>query len=346
MSQRTASANPYWSGKKVLVTGGAGFIGSHLVERLVRMKCSVRVADNLVRGRLENLSTVQKQIEFMQCDLTIKENCLRACEGQDIVFHLASKVGGIGYYMQKPGEVFTNNILMDTEMSVAARQCGVSRYLFSSSAHVYPKSLQTREDSPALKEPDASPADPAISYGWGKLISEKMLQFQNIEDKSMRTAIVRIVGAFGERQDIDLATSSAIPAFCRRAVEFPARSPFTMMGEGKETRSYCYVGDVVTGMVLCIEGLELLQEIGPLNLGTEGRISIGELAREVIRISGKDIAIQTVEAPESGIRGQAVDLSLTKKVLGGWKPEVSLSEGLRRTYSDIEQRLNAGEGGS
>lgn len=333
-----------WSNRPVLVTGGAGFIGSHLTEALVSRGARVRVADNLVRGRLESLESVQGQIEFLQTDLTHAESCQAACAGMHTVFHLASKVGGIGYYMQRPGEVYTHNLLMDNLMSVAARAAQVQRYLFSSSAHVYPRHLQATQDAAPLRESDASPADPVISYGWAKLASEKLLEYQNAEDSHMRTAVVRIVGAYGERQDIQLDTASAIPAFCRRAVEFPKLSPFTMKGEGRETRSYCFVTDVVDAMIRCVEKLETIPHIGPVNLGSEGRVSIGELARRVIQISGKPIAIQHIPTPESGIRGQAVACDLLHATLDGWKPKVDLEEGLQRVYNDVSQRLNGGGG--
>ncbi len=335
--------SPFWKGRKVLVTGGAGFIGSHLTEILVELGAQVRVVDNLARGRVENLKAIRERIEFVKDDLTQAEVCARACTGMDTVFHLASKVGGIGYYMLKPGEVYNNNVLMDTQMFLAARAAHVKHYLFSSSAHVYPRHLQTTEDSAPLKEQDASPADPVISYGWAKLVSEKMIEYQNAEGSEMRTAVVRIVGAFGERQDIGLDTASAIPAFCRRAIEFPKKSPFIMLGQGRETRSYCYVGDVVEAMVLCIQGLTERKEIGPINLGTEGRVTIGDLVRMVIEISGKKIEVNHVTTKESGIRGQAVDCAKTKEVLRGWTAKVSLRDGILKAYRDIEQRLADGE---
>ncbi len=329
--------------KRILVTGGAGFIGSHLAKRLAADGAKVRVADNLCRGRLSNLAPVQGQIEFMKEDLTRAEACARVCAGMEIVFHLASKVGGIGYYMQKPGEVYTNNVMMDTQMQIAARELGVKRYLFSSSAHVYPKRLQADENSAPLKEADAYPADPAISYGWAKLVTERLIHYQNQEGSAVRTAVVRIVGAFGENQDIDLSTASAIPAFCRRALEFPGKSPFTMFGEGRETRSYVYVGDVVEGMIRCVEALADRPVIEPMNLGNEGRITIGELARMIVAVSGKPITIKSLPAAESGIRGQAVDCTLSREILSGWTPAVSLRDGILKTYQNIEARLRAGE---
>lgn len=333
-----------WQGKKVLVTGGAGFIGSHLTSKLVSLGAKVRVVDNLARGRMEFLKPVADKIEFIKADLTGAEASSKACEGIQYVFHLASKVGGIGYYMKKPAEVYDNNVAMDTQVVLAARKAGCERFLFSSSAHVYPKHLQSTYDSAALKESDAYPANPAISYGWAKLVTERMIQYQQEEGSDMRTAVVRIVGAFGENQDCGLETGSVIPVFCRRAIEFPKRTPFTMLGQGRETRSYCYVGDVVDGMIQCVQRLSDVREIKPINLGNEGRVSILEIAKLVIEISGKKIEISHLPAMESGIKGQAVDMNQAKVEIPNWTPKVKLHEGIERAYRDIEQRLkNGGE---
>ncbi len=332
----------FWRGKKVLVTGGAGFIGSHLSERLVQLGARVRVVDNLVRGRLENLASVADAVEFIKGDLTSEEMANRACAGMEIVFHLASKVGGIGYYLKCPAEVYENNLIMDAHVFKAARLAGCLRFLFSSSAHVYPKHLQSEYDSPPLKEAAAYPANPAISYGWAKLATERLIQYQNEEKTTMQTAIVRIVGAFGERQDFGLDTGSVIPVFCRRAIEFPGRSPFTMLGKGNETRSYCYVGDVVEGMIQCVLRLSVVQKIPPINLGTEGRVSILEVAKLVIGLSGKEIGIEHLPAMESGIKGQAVDMSRAKVEIPEWSAKVSLRDGILKAYRDIELRLRRG----
>ncbi len=331
-----------WQGKKVLVTGGAGFIGSHLAIKLVELGAEVRVVDNLSRGRKEYLEPVADQISFIQDDLTSPQACDKACAGMEIVFHLASKVGGIGYYMKKPAEVYENNLVMDSHVFISARKAGCERFLFSSSAHVYPKHLQATYDSAPLKEVDAYPASPAISYGWAKLMTERMIQYQQEEGCQMRTAVVRIVGAYGENQDFGLETGSVIPVFCRRAIEFPKRTPFAMLGQGKETRSYCYVGDVVDGMVHCIRKLSDVKEIKPINLGAEGRISILEIAKLVIETSGKQIEINHLPAIESGIRGQAVDMSQAKVEIPGWSPKVKLHDGIARVYRDIAQRLKSG----
>jgi len=160
----------FWSGRRILVTGGAGFIGSNLVERLVELGAHARVVDNLQRGRLENLQSCMEAIEFVRGDLTEPAVCLEACRDMEVVFHLASRVGGIGYYLQRPAEVMAHNVLMDTLVWQAATACGVERYLYASSAHVYPLELQDSPEAPLLREEQALPANPPLSYGWAKLL--------------------------------------------------------------------------------------------------------------------------------------------------------------------------------
>jgi nucleoside-diphosphate-sugar epimerase len=330
----------FWRNKKVLITGGAGFIGSNLAEELVRLGSSVRVADNLERGREEYLLPVRGKIDFMKLDLTSREACKKACEDAEIIFHLASKVGGIGYYMQKPGEVIRNNILMDTLVFQAAIETKVERYLYASSAHVYPIELQLSTDSVPIRERQAYPANPELSYGWAKLIGEKMIEYRIQEGSPTRCAIVRLIGAFGKNQDLDLETGSAIPVFCRRVIEYPTRKPFVIWGTGQETRSYCYVVDVIEGMLLSVEKLTGVQLAGPINLGSEGRISMEELARMIIDISGKQIDIVKDLSKQTVIWGQAVDCSEARDLLDGWHPRTSLADALKLTYRHIETRLS------
>ena len=227
----------FWRGKKVLLTGGAGFIGSNLAVRLLNLGSQVRVVDNLERGNLKYLRPIRDDLEFKQLDLTGQEACRLACQEMEIIFHLASKVGGIGYYLQKPGDVILNNVLMDTLMLQAALEVGVERYFYASSAHVYPLELQFSPESPPIKEEQAYPAHPGLSYGWAKLLAEKQIEYHVEEGMPLRAAIIRLIGAFGPNQDLDLETGSAIPVFCRRAVEYPERQPFIIWGSGIETRS-------------------------------------------------------------------------------------------------------------
>lgn len=329
----------FWKGRKVLVTGGAGFIGSNLAERLVQAGAQIRVVDNLERGRLENLGDSIGAIEFLNEDLTARDVCLEACKGMEVVIHLASKVGGIDYYLKHPAEVIIQNLLIDTLMLGAARECEVEHYLYSSSAHVYPIELQQRPDSPLLKEEDAIPAHPQLSYGWAKLLAEKQLEYTVAEQGSPKVVVLRLIGVYGKNQDLDLETGSAIPVFIRRAIEYPKRKPFIVLGSGSETRSYCYIGDVLDAMLLSVEKLDEQQLIGPLNIGTETRITIEDLARQIIDISGKDIEIVYDSSHQTAIWGQALNCSKARAVLDGWHPRVSLREGLEMTYASVESKL-------
>lgn len=328
----------FWSNRRVLITGGAGFIGSHLAAQLVKLASVVRVADNLERGKLEYLDPVIDQIEFLQIDLTEKSSCQQAVSGMDIVFHLASKVGGIGFYLSKPGEVILKNTMMDIHMLQETLQAGIRYYCYASSAHVYPIELQLSPEAPPIREEQAYPANPELSYGWAKLLAERQIEYQIQEGANLRAAIIRLVGAFGPNQDIDLQTGSAIPVFCRRAIEYP-NTPFTIWGNGEETRSYCYVEDVIEGMLLSVEKLSAHQIVGPINLGREGRVAIGKLAEMIVEISGKPISIEKDVSKPTAIYGQAVDCRKARELLDGWFPRTTLREGLEKTYHHIKQLL-------
>jgi nucleoside-diphosphate-sugar epimerase len=328
-----------WSGRRVLVTGGAGFIGSALVERLVGLGAAVRVVDNLERGRRENLRSVEGAIEFRREDLRVAEVCERACRDMEVVFHLASKVGGIRYYLTRPAEVLAQNSAMDSFMLQAAAAAGVEGYLYASSAHVYPIELQMSPGSPLITEAQAIPAHPELSYGWAKLLGEKHIEYCVAEGTSLCLAVVRLIGVYGPRQDLDLATGSVIPVLIRRAIEYPERKPFVVLGTGEETRSFSYIDDIVDGLLRIVGALNRYPIVGPLNLGREDRVTIGDLAAEIVRISGKDIQIDLDRSHPTVIWGQALDCSRVRDLLDGWYPQVSLHDGLERTYAYIEAQL-------
>ncbi len=326
-------------GKRVLVTGGAGFIGSNLVVRLINEGAKIRVVDNLERGRTEYLAPYLSAIEFIRADLREYEACVGACTDVEVVFHLASKVGGILYYLQKAGEVYRANTKIDHNMWTAALQQRVPYYFYASSAHIYPGELQSTPDAPPIREDQAIPANPQLSYGWAKFVGEKLILFDRDQEIGTRAAIGRIIGAYGPNQSIDLATGSAIPVFCRRAIEYPRMGPFSVLGTGRETRSFHYVTDTIEAILRAVQKLETEHLIGPFNLGSEERVSIGELVREVIATSGKDIEITWDTSKPTAIWGQALDCGLATKLLDGWRPVVSLPQGLAICYKHIAQRV-------
>lgn len=330
----------WWKHRRVVVTGGAGFIGSNLVALLVREGAQVRVVDNLERGRNEYLAGILNDIEFLHGDLKSAAVCESACCDADVVFHLASKVGGILYYMDRAGDVFRDNTLMDHNIWSAAIRASVPYFFYASSAHVYPGNLQQTPDAPLILEEQAYPASPELSYGWAKLIGEQLIQYTiNQGDCNTRAAIARIIGSYGPNQDLDLATGSCIPVFCRRAIRYPDEGPFRVLGTGAETRSYHFVSDTIDAFLRSVQKLERSPLVGPFNLGSEERISIGDLAREVIAVSGKRINIDWDTSHRTLIWGQAVACGLASNLLDGWKPQVSLHDGLSICYEHISSRL-------
>jgi GDP-D-mannose 3', 5'-epimerase len=334
--------NPaWWTNKRVLVTGGAGFIGSHLVARLVCEGIQVRAVDNLERGSKEYLGSSLPYIDFRVEDLRSLEKCRECCRNIDVVIHLASKVGGIRYYIERAGSVYRENTLIDHNMWTAALDLGVPYYFYASSAHIYPRELQQSPHSPLIREDQAYPADPELSYGWAKLAGEQLILNDIRQGCSTRAAIARVIGAYGPNQSLELATGSAIPVFCRRAIEYPSKGPFVVLGTGEEMRSYHYVSDTVEAIVRSVEELERSTVVGPFNLGAEDTVTIGELAEQIISISGKSIEPSWDRTHPTAIWGQALDCGLAAKVLGGWKPRVSLREGLAAVYSHIQSRLQS-----
>ena len=232
-----------------------------------------------------------------------------------------------------------SNLTMDGNVLSAIIDAGVPHYFYASSAHIYPIELQLEIQAPLIREDQAYPANPSLSYGWAKLMGEQGIAAALAEGHQFRAAIARIVGAYGPGQDYQLATGSVIPVFCHRAVRYPELAPFRVLGTGTETRTYCYVDDVVRAILLSVEKLEASPQVGPYNLGTCDLVTIGEIAETIIAISGKEIKIAYDISHPTKIWGQAPDITLATKLLDGWKPRVSLRDGLKICYEDVKSRL-------
>ena len=315
---------------RVLVTGAGGFIGHHLVTYLKQRGYWVRGVDL----KYPEYTDVDAD-EFEILDLRRWDNCLRATEGVDEVYALAADMGGMGFISSHHAEILHNNALINLHTLEAARENGVRRYLYSSSACIYPEYLQTDADVKPLREQDAYPAQPQDAYGWEKLITEKLCEYY-ASDYGLETRIVRFHNIYGPNGTWDGGREKAPAALCRKIAQVEDGGTIEIWGDGEQTRSFCYIDD-------CVEGIYRLMQSDhrePLNLGRDDMISINGLARLIIDISGKrDIELRHVEGPQ-GVRGRNSDNTRLREVLG-WEPGIGLREGLEPTYAWIEQQVRA-----
>jgi len=271
--------------------------------------------------------------EFLKLDLRRYENCLKATKNIDHVYNLAANMGGIGFISEVGVDVMHDNVLINTHMLEASRANNARKYLFSSSACIYPVFKQTDPNVQGLKESDAYPADPNEFYGWEKLFCEKMCEAYR-RDYSLNTMVARYHNVYGPEGTYEGGREKAPAALCRKVAMADDPGEITIWGDGKQTRSFLYITD-------CLEATIKLMDKEyhePLNIGSDRLVAIDQLADLIIKISGKKILKKYDLSKPQGVRGRNADLTLVKKVLK-WQPKVSLEEGLRRTYEWIAKQV-------
>lgn len=314
---------------KVLVTGAGGFIGNHLVSYLKAKGYWVRGVD-LKKPEFSD----SKADEFLVLDLREYKNCDKAVSGIDDVYALAADMGGMGFIAFHNAEILHNNILINTHTLEAAKNNGIKKYFFSSSACVYPTFKQGKTNSASLKESDAYPAQPEEGYGWEKLVSEQMLSYY-AKENGFECRIARFHNIFGPYGAWDGERAKA-PASLSRKVAYAKLTGdpgVEIWGDGKQTRSFCYIDDCVKGV------LKLMQSEfnAPLNIGSEELVSINELVDIIAEIAGIKIKKKYIQGPQ-GVRGRNSDNALIRKILR-WTPSIRLKEGLTKTYLWVEQQV-------
>jgi GDP-D-mannose 3', 5'-epimerase len=314
---------------KVLVTGAGGFIGHHLVGYLKRQGHWVRGVDI----KLPEYSATEAD-DFALLDLRRWENCLRATEGVEEVYALAADMGGMGFISAHHAQILHSNTLINFHTIEAARLNRVRRYLYTSSACVYPEYRQTETTVTPLREEDAYPAMPQDAYGWEKLLTERLCTHYQ-QDYGLETRIVRFHNIFGPLGTWDGGREKAPAAMCRKiaVAKLSGQHEIEIWGDGEQTRSFCYIDDCVVG----IHRLMRSEIREPLNLGQDRLISINQLADLVAEIAGIKIAKKHIAGPQ-GVRGRNSDNTRLRALLG-WEPQISLEDGLARTYGWIEEMV-------
>src|SRR5437588_200614 len=315
---------------KVLVTGAGGFIGHHLVKYLKARDYWVRGVD-IKPPEYEPTAAD----EFAILDLRDRDNCMRALRRIDEVYGLAANMGGIGFIEANKAVIVRDNTLINLHSIEAARLSGVRRYLYTSSACIYPSYLQNETDVKALREDDAYPADAEDGYGWEKLYMERVCRHYR-EDFGLETRVVRFHNIFGPLGTYDGGREKSPAAICRKVALANDVDEIEVWGDGEQTRSYCYIDD-------CVKGIYRLMRSDyhePLNLGQDRMLSINELVDMIASIAGKRISKRYDISKPQGVRGRNSDNAKLREVLE-WQPSISIEDGLKITYKWIAGRLNA-----
>lgn len=316
----------------VVVTGAGGFIGGHLVAEL-RRRNHARIRGVDIKP-LDEWYQAFDDVENCIQDLRERGACDVSAKGARAIFNLAADMGGMGFIELHKAECMLS-VLINTHMLMAARDAGVERFFFSSSACVYAADRQTSPDVVPLRESDAYPAMPEDGYGWEKLFGERMCRhFQ--EDFGLATRIARYHNVYGPYGTYDGGREKAPAAICRKVIQAQLSGSGTIeiWGDGEQTRSFTYIDD-------CLEGtLRLMtsQVDEPLNVGSDQLVTINQLVDLVERIAGVMLTRRyKVDAPK-GVRGRNSDNTLLRERLG-WAPSVPLEEGLQRTYYWIHAQM-------
>lgn len=325
----------------ILVTGGAGMIGSSLTKRLVSMGHNVTIVDNLWRGKKEYLldnngsPVIDFDKDLHQLDLAIPEQLDSLLDGIDYVYHLADIVAGIGYVFNNQGSVFRQNLLINSNVVDSIRRHPVKGYIYVGTACSFPKDKQYGVEAPPLKEEDIYPAYPESAYGWSKLMGEYEA-FLMEEETGIPVSILSLHNVYGPPCDYSEQSSQVIPSLIRKAVNYPEED-FIVWGSGAQGRAFVHTNDIVDALVTTMDkGFGH----GVIQIGPDVCNSIKEVAEIIVKVSGKDIKLQFDTTKPEGDGGRCADYSKAKRILG-WEPKVDLTSGLEETYQWVKKETES-----
>jgi GDP-D-mannose 3',5'-epimerase len=319
--------------KRVVVAGAGGFIGGHLVKALLAKGYVVRAVD---KKPLNQWYQVSEEADNLILDLNFRENCYQAVNGFHEVFNLAADMGGMGFIETHKADCMLS-VLINTHLLMAARDKGIDRFFYASSACVYNATKQTDTDNPGLRETDAYPAMAEDGYGWEKLFSERMCR-HFMEDYGITCRVARFHNVYGPFGTYDGGREKAPAALCRKVIdgELNGVKDIVIWGDGHQTRSFMYIDDCIKGILdIMYSNIE-----EPINLGSSEMVSINQLADMAEQIAGYKLNRSYDLTAPKGVRGRNSENTLIRHYLG-WEPSTPLIDGLRKTYAWIREQMIA-----
>jgi len=307
-----------------LVTGGAGFIGSHLVERLVNDGKPVRVLDNFSTGKRENLAPFTEKIVLCEGDLRQPEDCRKACEGIDIIFHEGA-VPSVPVSVEDPKTSHEANIDGTFNLLMAAWDAGCKRVIFAASSSAY-------GDLPELPKRESAKPEPLSPYALNKLVGEYYLQVF-YKCYGLETISLRYFNVFGPRQDPKSQYAAAIPAFVTAILH---EQPPTIYGDGEQTRDFTFIDNVVHANMLAARVEHTHGEV--VNIACGERVSVNQIIKTINELLGKNVPSNYTDVRAGDVKHSLADISLAREVIG-YEPVINFEDGLRKAIDWYRENL-------
>lgn len=320
---------------RIAVTGGAGFIGSHLARSLSDEGNEVTIIDDFSAGTEQNLRDLDVSPRILRGDLKDQSFARDSLKNADTVYHFAAQVGSVKYlHGSEERELFAlqANLLIDTNVFRACIENNVGTIIYASSVSVYPRHLQMSGSSPFKEEDSEKQVEPEGGYGWSKYVAEKQLEMMS----KVKVGVARIFHAYGKNIYLKPDKSQVIGSLMRKSIRYPGED-FVVWGDGSQRRCFVYIDDVIEALLLLHKYVNDNSQL-TVNVGSQDEISMGELARKIVKLSGKKISLKFDESQPTGVMQRVPSLARIEKILG-WRPTTKMDSGLSSTYQWAAQRL-------